>query len=364
MLKLKIIMNVCILGDGLTSLSLAKSLVNLGIFVDIYSDQKIKKSNKSRTIGITKSNIEFFNKNILNIQKFIWEINKIEIYSQNLKNEKVLNFENNNKQLFSIIKNYQLYDYLLGKLKKNKFFNFKKNINAKKLLKQNYGIIINCDPNCEISKKFFYKKIDKDYKSYAYTTIIKHKNIFNNNSAIQIFTEMGPIAFLPISKKETSVVYSARGNESINFKNLIKKYNTKYSNIKIGKIFSFKLKSSNLRFYKYQNILAFGDLLHKIHPLAGQGFNMSIRDIKLLLKLIKFKIDLGMELDSSIGYDFEKKIRHKNYLFSSGIDLIYEIFNLESRIKNPIFSKSIQLLGKNKYINSFFTKSADKGISV
>ena len=42
--------------------------------------------------------------------------------------------------------------------------------------------------------------------------------------------------------------------------------------------------------YYHQNILAFGDLLHRIHPLAGQGFNMTIRDIKILLKIIKNKI--------------------------------------------------------------------------
>ena len=40
LLKLKFIMNVCILGNGLTSLTLAKSLVNKGICVDIISNNK------------------------------------------------------------------------------------------------------------------------------------------------------------------------------------------------------------------------------------------------------------------------------------------------------------------------------------
>ena len=39
-------------------------------------------------------------------------------------------------------------------------------------------------------------------------------------------------------------------------------------------------------------MLAFGDLLHRVHPLAGQGFNMTIRDIVSLSKIIKNKIDL------------------------------------------------------------------------
>ena len=57
----------------------------------------------------------------------------------------------------------------------------------------------------------------KNYNSFAYTTIIKHEKL-KNNKAIQIFTKKGPLAFLPISETETSVVYSVRRNEKINFK--------------------------------------------------------------------------------------------------------------------------------------------------
>jgi 2-octaprenyl-6-methoxyphenol hydroxylase len=69
-------MKVCILGGGLTSLSLAKTLVNMGISVDVFYDKKIKKQNNSRTIGLTKSNIEFFDKNILKLKKILWDIKK------------------------------------------------------------------------------------------------------------------------------------------------------------------------------------------------------------------------------------------------------------------------------------------------
>ena len=105
-------MKVCILGNGLTSLTLAKALANLGINVDIFSDQKIKKFNKIQTIGISKNNIEFFNSNIFNIKRLLWDINNIEIFSENLKNQKILNFENKNKRLFSIIRNFQIYSLL------------------------------------------------------------------------------------------------------------------------------------------------------------------------------------------------------------------------------------------------------------
>ena len=356
-------MKVSILGSGLTSLTLAKILVNQGINVDIFSNQNRLKNNKIQTLGISKSNIDFFNENILNIKKFLWNIDKIEIFSENLKKEKLLNF-NNNDDLFYIIRNSNLYNYLFLSLKKNRLIKFKKKISYNNLVKKNYNLIFNCDNNHPITKKFFYKKINKNYNSFAYISTIKHKKISNNNTASQIFTKNGPLAFLPISQSETSIVYSIKGKENVDFEKLIKKYNFKYKILKINKFMRFELKSSNLRSYYHKNIIAFGDMLHKIHPLAGQGFNMTIRDIESIYKLIKFKKDHGLDLDTSICSDFEKNTRYKNYFFSNGIDLIYEFFNFENKLNINNISKSIKYLGKNKFVNNFFTKFADKGISI
>jgi len=145
---------------------------------------------------------------------------------------------------------------------------------------------------------------------------------------------------------------------------LIKRYNKNYKVLKINKSLSFELNSSNLRSYYYKNIIAFGDLLHKLHPLAGQGFNMTIRDIKEIYNLIRFKKDHGLDLDNSICLDFEKNTKNKNYLFSNGIDFIYEFFNFESKTNISSFSKSIKVLGKNKIVNKFFTKFANIGLVI
>ena len=75
------------------------------------------------------------------------------------------------------------------------------------------------------------------------------------------------------------------------------------------------MNSSNLRTYYKNNILAFGDILHKVHPLAGQGFNMILRDIKEILNLIKLKQDNGLVIDSSICADFEKNLEIKIIFF-------------------------------------------------
>ena len=79
--------------------------------------------------------------------------------------------------------------------------------------------------------------------------------------------------------------FISSGEKNINLKKFVEIYNKRYDIINLREINRFNLKSFTLRSYHFKNMLAFGDLLHKTHPLAGQGFNMSIRDIKEVVEL-------------------------------------------------------------------------------
>ena len=133
--------------------------------------------------GISKSNIDYFNQQIINIEKILWKIKNIKIYTEKNYQQEILKFDNNSQQIFSIVKNYELQRELSQKLRKSKLINFKKIYNYKDILKQEYKLLINCDPKHQITKKFFSNNISKNYNSYAYTTIINHKKIINNNTA-------------------------------------------------------------------------------------------------------------------------------------------------------------------------------------
>ena len=129
---------------------------------------------------------------------------------------------------------------------------------------EEYELIIDTSLKNSYSKKIFYKKVTKDYLSKAFVTIINHESI-KNNIARQIFTKYGPVAFLPISKNRTSIVFSIKNKENrngIEIKNLINKYNNFYKIKSFKKIENFELKFSLMRKYYFKNILAFGDALH------------------------------------------------------------------------------------------------------
>ena len=365
-------MNICIIGDGLTSLSLAKNLINKKINVHVYYKKTAKDFSSSRTIGVSKNNLEFFEKSINKLpKKKMWGIKRIEIYSEKLTKDRILDFEDNKKNLFYMIKNDVLYKLLNDKLSKSKLFKkklIKKNFSYGKLLKtNNYDLIINCDQNNEISKKYFNQKIEKDYRNYAYTTILEHKKI-KNYSATQVFTNLGPVAFLPISNTKTSVVCSLDTSKKKYNDNqvleLINKNNPKFKIKKIHNLSSFELKSSNLRKYYHENILAFGELLHRIHPLAGQGFNMTIRDINALSEIIQNKIDLGLQLDTFVLKEFQNKTKNRNFMFSNGIDFIYEFFNFDKKNKGKNINRILKYFGSNKTFTNLVIKFADKGLSI
>tara|TARA_Y100000590_G_scaffold359174_1_gene414907 strand:- start:809 stop:1903 length:1095 start_codon:yes stop_codon:yes gene_type:complete len=364
-------MNICLIGNGLTNILLAKNLVRKKIKVDLFYRKKILDNTSVRTIGITRENLKFLKKNIFDIEKISWSINQIKVFNETNQSDEILNFSSINESRFSIVKNHQIYNLILKSLKKEKNFS-KKIINKKSfyssiICNKKYDLIINSELNNEISKNFFFNKINKKYYSLAYTTIINHQNC-ENRTATQIFTNIGPIAFLPISKTETSIVFSILGDESsINenkIRDLIIKYNNNYKIKSFNKFEKFNLKFCSLRKYYHNNILSFGDNLHQIHPLAGQGFNMTIRDIKVLSKLIDEKLELGLSLDSSILKMFEKKTKHLNFIFGFGIDFIHEFFKFDNKLGNNYSKKIFKLLGKNKFFNDYINKFSDRGLAI
>tara|TARA_Y100000590_G_C15594096_1_gene967290 strand:- start:174 stop:1274 length:1101 start_codon:yes stop_codon:yes gene_type:complete len=362
-------MKICLIGNGISPLILANLLANRNIEVSIYEEDQACNKLISRTLGISKNNFNFLKNEKIYLKKKFWPINEIKIFTELDRNKEVLNFGTKNDKAFFIINYEDLNNFLLKNTKKNKFIkkNKIKNIsfyNSILRKKDNYDLILNFNEKNEISKKLFFKRNEKDYNSKAFTSLIYHEKC-DNNIAQQIFTKFGPLAFLPCSENQTSVVFSILNHKNIisdhEIKKLILSYNNKYNIKKFSKFEKFKLRSSVLKNYYYNKILCFGENLHKIHPLAGQGLNMTIRDIKIFLDIIDFRINLGLPIDKSILLEFTNKTKHYNYLFSSGIDFIHEFFKLDNNFGNLYSKKLFNFLEKNSLFKKYTTKIADKG---
>ncbi len=361
-------MNICLIGYNLTNFIIALELSKKGFIVDIIYEFIEKKEKTNRTIGISKNNFEFLASNFNQIYKYSWPITKIKIFNhKNNSNESIV-FGNEDRKNFFLIKYSNLFNFLEKKCKQSVkiYFKLVNSTAIKKLeIKNKYDLIINSDNKNILTKKFFNKKIKKNYNSSAFTGILSHHKI-KNNTAIQIFTKYGPLAFLPLSQTKTSIVYSVEKKfnlEKKDIKNLIFDFNKVYQITKLDELEKFDLNFSFSRNIFYKNIICFGDQMHKIHPLAGQGFNMTLRDIKILNTLIDEKISCGLELNQSLAIDFANKIQHYNFIFATGINLIHDFFIFDNKCDSKISKNLFKILNKNKIFKKYSTIFADKGIN-
>ena len=89
---------------------------------------------------------------------------------------------------------------------------------------------------------------------------------------------------------------------------------------------------------------------------------MSIRDIKELLKIIDHKIQLGLTLDKSVCIEFQNNTKSRNFIFSEGINFIYEYFNSKNKTAQNFIDTTTSLVGRNKILNQYFKTIADIGL--
>ncbi len=360
-------MKICLIGQNLTNIILANVFEEKKLNVDIFLNKRFQNIKTNRTIALSTENFDYL-KSITKLSITPWKSKEIKIFTEGSRTKEIINFNKKNNEVFNLISYSKLNEIFSKKIKKSKFIKlYNLDTSNPRILKKikNYDLVINSENKNFISNKFFSNKIKKNYRSRAYTFLINHTRK-DNDIAIQVFTKFGPLAFLPLSNTKTSIVFSYKGGEIDDDKivDIFKKYNSFYSFTKINKIEKFSLSFEMLRNYTHRNILAFGDLIHRIHPLAGQGFNMTIRDIQIISKIVNDRLSLGLPIDISVAEDFQSSTKHLNYLYGKAIDGIYEFFRLDNSINNSISKPVFNILNNNSIFKKYSNILSDKGLNL
>jgi 2-octaprenyl-6-methoxyphenol hydroxylase len=378
---------ICIIGGSLTGLVTAISLAKLDCEIDLVTDNINKITKSKRSIAVSNNNFDFLNRlNIYESSKgVVWPCSIMKLYTEDKNKKSIeifeLNKKKSNQNILHMLESSKISKLLINKIKKTKSISIKQNIKINAIqdlgmlkgVKYNnknvkYNLVIICaGSNSGLVKSIFKNKvIHNSYKELSITTVLKHNSI-NNNIARQIFLNNGILALLPISNNNTSIVLSIKKNKKINdayVKKIITLYSKNYlSNIK----FNNKIEYKDLNFlirkkYYKDRILLFGDALHVIHPFVGQGFNMTIRDLVVLKKILKKKMDLGLDIGSSdILSEFSNESRPRNFAFSLSVDILKNYFSIENDYFKELRNNLLKNLNKNNYIKSVFFNIANKG---
>jgi 2-octaprenyl-6-methoxyphenol hydroxylase len=143
-----------------------------------------------------------------------------------------------------------------------------------------------------------------NYDQSAIVTTVGHERE-HNGCAEEHFLPAGPFAILPLTGKRSSIVWTESADEAARIvalpdgefhAELEKRFGLQLGDIKvIGPRRAFPLGLFTARTFIGERIALIGDAAHIIHPIAGQGLNMGLRDVAALAEAIADAARLGLD---------------------------------------------------------------------
>jgi 2-octaprenyl-6-methoxyphenol hydroxylase len=361
----KIIIFGCGISGMLTALALAKESIE-SIIIDIKSDEQLEHPDDPRTTALNSSSLDFMSEiDVLSDLNCHLEAIRDIYVCQNMK-DNIFHMKGNGQELGYMIENISFRKILYQQTAKNKFIKIKtqsryQNIeledrrvkfdllfeNKKEEISTN--LCIAADGRfSEVKKLFFKNRMFKDYNQKAIVFNISH-DIGHDGGAIEHFLPRGSFATLPlkggkssgivwVEKTDIADFYLKQPNEVLE-EQISKFIGGSLGNIKIiSKPTSFPLGAFFSESYFNSRIVLVADSAHSMHPLAGQGLNMGIKDVKALSELIVKNNSLGLDYDQIMLEKYERMRKIDNIAMVRITDNINRIFTSNSKILNKITS--------------------------
>jgi 2-octaprenyl-6-methoxyphenol hydroxylase len=153
---------------------------------------------------------------------------------------------------------------------------------------------------------------EHDYQQTAITANISSERP-HQNRAFERFTDSGPLALLPMSDNRCSLVWTVSTGDEVDILNLsdqdfLSQLQDRFG-YRLGKLThvgqrnSYSLKLIQTDQAVQQRIVLIGNAAHNLHPIAGQGFNLGLRDVAALADVIANAGDCG---DAKLLHDYKQ----------------------------------------------------------
>jgi len=208
----------------------------------------------------------------------------------------------------------------------------------------------------------------KDYKQEGLVTTIKTEN-GNQATAWQRFMTDGPLALLPIGKDIVSIVWSTTPERAAKLEEMpereFEKLLTTFSqnccgSLKvIGPRQRFKLKSQHAESYVSPGIVLIGDAAHVVHPLAGQGVNLGLLDVAVLLDILVEARDNEEEISSLRTLRrYERARKSHNLTVQTAMDFFSNTFGSKTKPYFFLRNFGLKVTNSSRPLKRIFMKIA------
>ena len=381
--------DVLIVGSGLVGLVAAHCLSSLNYKVTLVDKKNLISSQNSfkdtRTVAVSEGSKIFLESLSLwsYLDRYAEPIKNINVYDRSSNNKILFSNQIKNKKLGYVIENKQFSKILINQLKKfnntKVYYGFNlvnvelNDRNTRAFSNNsiiNSKIIIAADgKNSQIKKIVGNKTYKKKYNESALVLNLFHKKKLNN-TAYEIFYKTGPLAILPMKSSkgffQSTIIWSNDDTFLRKLTSLEKTFIKNFIEEKIGHIVGSIIKINSNQIFPLsahindsfinKRLIYVGDAAHSIHPIAGQGWNLGVNDVKNLYEISKHeKINIGSDLFCQM---YNNKSYQRAFQLFQITDKLNSHFINSGKIYRFLSNIGFGLIEKNQSLKNKITKYA------
>lgn len=176
-----------------------------------------------------------------------------------------------------------------------------------------------------------------DYDQLGLVTTVEHEYP-HGGVAYEQFLPAGPFAILPMTANRSSLVWTETTSEARRLltlapadfaAELAARFGTHLGEIvAAGPVWSYPLKLQLARGYVKPRFALVGDAAHTIHPLAGQGFNLGLKDVAALAECVLDAARVGTDYgDEIVLRRYERWRRFDSTVLAAVTDSMNRLFS-------------------------------------
>ncbi len=352
--------DVTIVGAGLNGITLACSLAQNGVSVIVLESGDLSlinnKESDGRTSALSSRSVEIFQEisawdNMKNHAGAILDIRVTDgnsplflHYDHSMVGDNPMGYIVENFYIRSALfilaeksSNISILDK--SSYEKIEYFDSKAEITLSNKTKITSSLIIGADGrNSSIRKNAGIKATEWPYHQSGIVFTVKHEKT-HNGVAYERFLPAGPFAILPMADSyHSSIVWTEKSHLAPLFMKMQDAEFLEQLYIRFGhhlgklevvsKRFAYPLELVYANKYTANRLALIGDAAHAMHPIAGQGFNLGLRDIPVLTKLISEAKKLGQDVGSEqILLQYEEQRKFDNVSLLAITDLLTRLFS-------------------------------------
>ncbi|MGI9477430.1 MAG: FAD-dependent monooxygenase [Hyphomicrobiaceae bacterium] len=206
------------------------------------------------------------------------------------------------------------------------------------------------------------------YRQLGIVTTVTHERP-HNGKAVQHFLPGGPFAILPLPGNRSCITWSegadaARRIMSLGDADFLAELQRRFGG-KLGLLelagprASFPLGMQLARSFIAPRLALIGDAAHSVHPIAGQGLNLALRDIAALSECIADGAGAGLSCgDLTVLERYQAWRRFDSTLSAGTFDAINRLFSNDVALLRSAREVGLGLVDRSAPLKRFFVNEA------